>query len=101
MRAGIELLAHRSDECWPCINANKADLRRLSGDTGRVDLIRDLEHEMTAKRGGKPTPMYRPYRYRGATGIDAMIRWAFTERGGDFDDGTGTDCQYGSAGCGV
>ena len=98
---GIPVLPHRSDECWPCINANKADIMRLAHDIPRVDFIRRLEVDLGYTSKGKPRLMYRPYRYRGAKGIDAMIRWAKTDRGADFDDGTGNDCQYGAAGCGT
>ena len=100
-RAGFRALAHRSDECWPCINANKGDLRRLEDDPDRLAEIEAFEHEMGFTSKGKPRTMYRPYRYRGATGIRAMVRWANTDRGADFDDGTGRDCSYGSSGCGL
>ena len=101
-RAGWEPLPHRSDECFPCINSNKSDLLRLGvEDPARVARIRLLEQDLGITSKGKPRTMFRPYRYRGATGIDAMIRWASTERGADFDDGTGDDCAEYAVGCGV
>jgi 3'-phosphoadenosine 5'-phosphosulfate sulfotransferase (PAPS reductase)/FAD synthetase len=101
-RAGFDELPHRSDECWPCINANKSDLKRIATeDPARINQIESLEREMGLTSKGKPRTMFRPYRYRGATGIRAMIRWAETERGGDFDDGTGRDCAESAAGCGL
>lgn len=101
-QAGFKPLPHRSDECWPCINANKSDLKRLAQeDPVRVERIEALELEMGFTSKNKPRTMFRPYRYRGATGIRAMIRWAETERGGDFDDGTGSDCAEAAVGCGL
>ena len=99
-RAGFDLLDHRSDECWTCVNANKGDLRRLAEDEDRVAEIEVFEHEMGFTSKDKPITMYRPYRHRGATGIRAAIRWAHTDRGGEFDNGS-DDCGYSSAGCGL
>jgi 3'-phosphoadenosine 5'-phosphosulfate sulfotransferase (PAPS reductase)/FAD synthetase len=67
MLAGIEKLPHRSDECSPCVNANRDDLRRLS--RCRIDKLRELENEI-----GKP--MFRAGKHAGARGIDAVIEWA-------------------------
>lgn len=93
-RAGFSPLPHRSDECYPCINANRADLRRLASDEDRVQEIAAFENDMGVSSNGAPRTMFRPYRYMGATGIRDIIRWAQSERG-DFslDDGAGKPCE--------
>lgn len=71
-RANIEVLPHRSREC-KCINARKADIQRFTPDD--IADIKALETEI-----GRP--LYRPHRHLGATGIDEMVKWAASERGG-------------------
>jgi 3'-phosphoadenosine 5'-phosphosulfate sulfotransferase (PAPS reductase)/FAD synthetase len=78
-RAGFEALPHGSQECYPCINANKADLRGLSA--ARVAEIEALETSMGFTSNGKPRTMFRPHRYRGAVGIREMQKWAESGRG--------------------
>lgn len=66
-RAGIARLRHRSDECSPCVNANRGDLRRLSGrQIGRLEA---LESEVGQ-------PMFRVAKHGGANGIEQVIQWA-------------------------
>ena len=94
IRAGWEVLPHRSEEC-ACIFSNRKDLRRFSED--KIDEIRDLERELAAD--GSRT-MFRPKAYAGARGIDEVIRWARSERGKyrpEEDDEP--DCDSGM--CGV
>jgi 3'-phosphoadenosine 5'-phosphosulfate sulfotransferase (PAPS reductase)/FAD synthetase len=75
-RAGVEPLPHRSLECNPCVNANRADIMRLT--PGEVERVNQLEVEI-----GKP--MYRPKRF-GALGIYGVIAWAKDGRDrGDID----------------
>jgi 3'-phosphoadenosine 5'-phosphosulfate sulfotransferase (PAPS reductase)/FAD synthetase len=78
-RAGADPLPHRSDECSPCVNATKADIRRLPAETlAKVERIeRGLGH--TAK--GKPRVMFRPAAHMGAVGIREIYRWAHSDRG--------------------
>ncbi len=64
--AGFEPLPHRSLECNPCVNANRADFLRLT--PGEIDRVNDLEAEI-----GKP--MFRPKRFNGL-GIYSVIKWA-------------------------
>lgn len=78
-RAGFDVLPHRSMECYPCINANKADLRLIDGR--RIALIEKIENEMGFTSKGKPRTMFRPYRHMGATGIREVIKWANSGRG--------------------
>ena len=72
LRAGWDILPHRSREC-KCINSKKADIQRFT-DKDRED-IRSLENEI-----GRP--LFRPHRHLGAKGIDEMIKWANSSHGG-------------------
>lgn len=79
VRAGFEVLPHRSQECFPCINSNRRDLRQL--DEERVEQIAKLEVELGHTSKGKPRTMFRPYRHQGATGIREVWRWAKSAHG--------------------
>jgi 3'-phosphoadenosine 5'-phosphosulfate sulfotransferase (PAPS reductase)/FAD synthetase len=78
-QAGFEVLPHRSMECYPCVNANRADLRMLSDE--RVAEIAEIEKSMGFTSKGKPRTMFRPYRHGGAVGIEEVKRWADSDRG--------------------
>lgn len=65
-RAGFEPLPHRSLECNPCVNANRADFLRLT--PAEIERVNNLEAEI-----GKP--MFRPKRFN-AMGIHGVIVWA-------------------------
>lgn len=104
VEAGLQPLPHRSEECYPCINANRADLVSLPEE--RIEFIETFEKEMGHTSLGKPRTMYRPYRYMGATGIREIVRWAKSPRGKydggkdepefDLDDGNGIPgCEAG------
>ncbi len=89
-RAGWEKLPHRSLECNPCVNANRADFLRLT--PGEIERVNDLEVEI-----GKP--MFRPKRF-GAMGIHGVIVWAKDGRNrASVDDEIGA-CS-GLFGCGT
>lgn len=71
-RAGFEVLPHRSQECAPCVNANRGDMLLLGpNEIGRV---LDLEFETGHT-------MFRPKRHMGAKGILEVIKWANAPRG--------------------
>ena len=76
-RAGLEVLPHRSQECSPCVYANRTDLMLLTQD--QIERVNDLEVEI-----GKP--MFRPKRF-GAVGIYGVMVWAKhgRKRGGLLD----------------
>lgn len=82
-RAGVEPLPHRSMECSPCINSNRADIRALT--PAEVSQVRAVETDMTLRfgltRNGKPRTLFRPHRHMGAVGIDEVKRWADLPRG--------------------
>jgi len=95
-RAGFEVLPHRSMECAPCINSNKADLRELT--EAEIAAIERLETDLGTTSKGKPRTMFRPYRHMGATGIREVVRWAHTDRGQyDPTEGAG-NCDTGFCG---
>ena len=89
-RAGFDPLPHRSLECNPCVNANRADFLRLT--PGEIERVNDMEVEI-----GKP--MFRPKRF-GALGIYGVIAWAKDGRErGDIDE-ENAQCA-GLFGCGL
>jgi len=65
-RAGMKVLPHRSQECSPCVNANRGDFMLLSNE--QIERVCELEVEI-----GKP--MFRPKRF-GAVGIYGVMVWA-------------------------
>ena len=73
VRAGITPLPHRSQECAPCVNANRGDLLLLS--EREIQRVEDLEEETGQT-------MFRPKRYKsrkypdGCHGIREVIQWA-------------------------
>ncbi|RYG94587.1 MAG: phosphoadenosine phosphosulfate reductase [Alphaproteobacteria bacterium] len=71
-RAGVEKLQHRSDECSPCVNANKGDLRRLT--PFEIERLKNLEAETGQT-------MFRTKKKGGAKGIEQVIQWAYSGRG--------------------
>lgn len=75
-RAGFDVLPHRSMECFPCVNANKADIAMLPPD--RIDFIEICENEMGFTRNNKARTMFRPKSKMGATGIREVWQWANT-----------------------
>ena len=78
---GLDILLHSSMECFPCVNANRADLRLLARYPSRINQLRKLEQDMGFTKKGKPKVMFRPYRHMGATGISEVIAWAIADKG--------------------
>lgn len=89
-RAGLAPLPHRSLECNPCVNANRADILRLTPP--EVARVSALEVEV-----GKP--MFRPKRFS-ALGIHGVVMWARHGKGhvADVDD---EGACFRGAGCGL
>jgi 3'-phosphoadenosine 5'-phosphosulfate sulfotransferase (PAPS reductase)/FAD synthetase len=81
---------HNRVGCWPCIYATKEEISLLP--TARIAELRDDEAEVTEIRRGRNVA--RPGRYahelasffqtkrKGFEGIDAVVRWSHTDRGG-------------------
>ena len=61
LRAGFEVLPHRSKGCSPCINANKADIRELS--QFEIERVKSLEADTGQT-------MFRSKKHGGAKGIE-------------------------------
>lgn len=89
-RAGIEKLPHRSQECNPCVNANRGDFLRLT--PGEIERVSRMEVEIAQ-------PMFRPKRF-GAMGIYGVIAWAKDGRERGSVDDEAADCA-GLFGCGL
>ena len=92
--AGFEILPHRSQECSPCVNANRSDFKLLKPE--QIERVCNLEVEI-----GKP--MFRPKRF-GAMGIHGVMAWAKHGRKrmqldeNEIVSGSGCDGHYG---CGL
>jgi len=77
LRAGFDVLPHRSMECYPCVNAGRADIAML--DSARVDYIESVEIGLgVGVISGKAKTMFRPATKKGATGIREVWQWAQT-----------------------
>jgi len=85
-RAGCDVLAHRSHECHPCVNANREDFKLMNHKD--IKKVADLEQLV-----GKT--MFRPAKHNGAKGIINVVEWA--KRGKYID---GHDDMFPDAGCG-
>lgn len=85
---GWQAISHRSKECSPCVNANRADFRAL--EEADIKKVERLEAEM-----GRT--MYRPQRFMGAKGIRQVMKWAWSERGKYKPDESG-GCDSGMCG---
>lgn len=71
-RTGFDVLPHRSQECAPCINANRGDFKVLT----EYEANRAITLEMLVGKN-----MFRPYHHMGAKGVEQVIRWANSPRG--------------------
>ena len=91
---GFEPLPHRSQECSPCVNANREDLKWLQPE--QLEKVCKLEVEL-----GKP--LFRPKRYN-ALGIHGVLAWAKygnkRENLTDEEMVSGSGCE-GHYGCGL
>jgi 3'-phosphoadenosine 5'-phosphosulfate sulfotransferase (PAPS reductase)/FAD synthetase len=71
LRAGVQPLPHRSDECWPCVNANRADVRRVAdSDPERIAEIDALERELSEGHD------VRRRMFRETASIGEHVAWA-------------------------
>lgn len=93
-----EVLPTRSQECCPCVNANREDQRQVP------EVVISIEAELGISSTGKPKTMFRPKSKMGAVGIVEVIRWAKAERGKylpiaeEPDVGNGSGCDSGFCG---
>lgn len=70
-------LPYRSKECYPCVNANKGELRRLDEETICKVEVREAKAGINSK--GNPRVMFSPKRHNGAIGIRAVVHDAKKE----------------------
>lgn len=79
-------MGHSRVGCAPCRNANKEDLRQwATSHPERIDVVRALEAAVTAereRRGLKGAATFFTSPREGAIGIDRVMEWARTSRGG-------------------
>lgn len=79
IKAGFDVLPHRSAECWPCVQANKGDIAMLDLDS--IERLDNLEKSLgLGKRSGNPKYMFRAANKNGASGIREVYKWATEER---------------------
>lgn len=71
LKTPMPVLATRSKECWPCVNARKQELKQL-GETAIVR-IEAVETRMGINSKGNPRVMFSPKRHGGAIGIRAVV----------------------------
>lgn len=91
-RAGWEVLPHRSQECYPCVNSARSDLVLV--DEERLAMIERIETELGLSSTGKPRTMFRPNKFMGAVGIREIARWAHAPRG-KFEPAGEAGCDSG------
>ena len=85
-------LPHRSRECYPCVNANKRELKLLDPDS--MERISRLEMEMGKNSRGNDRVMFSPARHGGAIGIYEVVRDAL----GSTEDMFAENCDGGWCG---
>ena len=70
-RTPFKPLPHRSKECWPCVNARKAELKLMDEPT--LIRVRLIEDEMGVNSKGNARVMFSPARHGESVGIDAVV----------------------------
>lgn len=71
VKTPFEPLPHRSKECWPCVNARKAELKLADDET--INRIEAIEIDMGVNSKGNARVMFSPARHGGAVGIRAVV----------------------------
>lgn len=94
-RAGIVPLPHRSRECSPCVNSNKADIRATPPLD--IDKTERVETNLGTSGNGKPRVMFRPAKHMGAIGIREIYAWAHSGRG-EYEPPAKSGCDGGMCG---
>lgn len=80
-KMGFDVLNHQSMECYPCVCANKGDMKQMGDDEERISQIEAIEISMGHTRNKKPRTMFRPYRAGGGVGIRQVVQWGCGPRG--------------------
>lgn len=71
LRTPMEILPHRSKECWPCVNARKQEIRAMDEDA--IERVEAIEMEAGINSKGNARVMFSPKRHSGAVGIRAVV----------------------------
>lgn len=70
-RTPMELLPHRSKECYPCVNARKGEIAAM--DEPAIVKVETIETRGGINSKGNARVMFSPKRHGGAVGIRAVI----------------------------
>lgn len=73
-RSPLALLPTKSRECWPCVNANRQELRAL--DEAAIVRVELIESAAGMNSKGNARVMFSPKRHGGAVGIRAVVEHA-------------------------
>jgi 3'-phosphoadenosine 5'-phosphosulfate sulfotransferase (PAPS reductase)/FAD synthetase len=71
LKSPLEVLPHRSKECWPCVNARKGELAAM--DEPAIVRIEAIEARAGINSKGNARVMFSPKRHSGAVGIRAVV----------------------------
>lgn len=94
VKTPFPILAYRSKECYPCVNARKHEIASLPEN--RRELIHMVEVYMGVNSNGNPRVMFSPKRHKGATGIHEVFNWA--TNGANKEEPLTPDCDSGYCG---
>lgn len=86
-RTPLEVLPHRSKECYPCVNARNGEIAAM--DEPAILKVEEIEHRAGINSNGNARVMFSPAKHGGAVGIRAVVEY----RRGSMDD------LYEPAGC--
>lgn len=86
-RTPLEVLPHRSKECYPCVNARNGEVAAM--DEPAIAKIETIEQRAGINSRGNARVMFSPAKHGGAVGIRAVVEY----RRGAMDD------LYEPAGC--
>ena len=67
----FRVLPYKSKECWPCVNANKKELKRL--EESKIKMIEVMEEEAGINSKGNARVMFSPKRHNNAIGIREVV----------------------------
>jgi 3'-phosphoadenosine 5'-phosphosulfate sulfotransferase (PAPS reductase)/FAD synthetase len=71
LRTPLEVLPHRSKECYPCVNARKGEIAAM--DETAIVKVETIEQRAGINSKGNARVMFSPARHNGAEGIRAVV----------------------------
>jgi 3'-phosphoadenosine 5'-phosphosulfate sulfotransferase (PAPS reductase)/FAD synthetase len=84
-RTPMPIISGRSKECYPCVNANKGELKWL--DEPNIIRVERIEEKMGINGKGNARVMFSPARHGGAIGIRAVVEDSKHDSGLLFEAG--------------